>query len=111
MRVGLIGAPAGFETEVAAATGVARAPGLERGLDLIQGFFTRRAHLARDIPRLQSYLGPRGILWVCYPKAKALGTDLDRDTVRETAARVGLKAVAIVAVDDIWSALRLRRSS
>ncbi len=50
-----------------------------------------------------------GILWVCYPKAKALGTDLSRDVVRETVARVGLETVALVAVDGVWSALRCKR--
>jgi len=104
MRVAVTGAPAGFEAELARA-------GLSRGrkdLDLVQAFFTRRSDLERALPRLRASLGPRGILWVCYPKGKALGTDLDRDVVRATAARADLTAVALVAVDDVWSALRVK---
>lgn len=108
MRVGVFGAPAGFEAELAAATDIARAHSREKNLELVQAFFTRRAHLERNTAHLKRCLGPHGILWVCYPKAKALGTDLNRDVVRATLARAGLDAVALVAVDDVWSALRLK---
>lgn len=53
----------------------------------------------------------RGILWLCYPKARALGTDLNRDVVRAVAAKVGLQTVALVAVDGVWSALRCTRTT
>ena len=48
------------------------------------------------------------VTWVAYPKAGALQTDLKRDVVREVAASVGLDTVRQVAVDDTWSALRLK---
>ena len=108
-RVCVIGAPAAFEAELATAKEVARAEKLEKDLDLVQAFFTRRAHLERDLSRLEASIGAGGILWVCYPKAKALGTDLSRDLVRQTVARAGLETVAIVAVDEVWSALRCKR--
>ena len=108
MRVAVLGAPAGFEAELAAARGVERVRTLEKDLDLVQAFFTRRTHLDRELTRLRRSLGLRGILWLCYPKGRALDTDLNRDVVRERAARKGLRAVSIVAVDAVWSALRCK---
>lgn len=107
-RVYVVGAPSAFEAELARAT-VERAEKLEEELDLIQAFYTRRAHLDRDIPRLKSAMAARGILWVCYPKARGLGTDLNRDVIRRVVARLGLETVANVAVDKVWSALRCKR--
>jgi hypothetical protein len=104
MKVQVTGAPAGFEAELAGA-GVTRG---RKDLDLAQGFFTRRSDLERALPRLRASLGPGGILWLCYPKGKALGTDLDRDVVRAAAARAALTAVALVAIDAVWSALRVK---
>jgi len=40
--------------------------------------------------------------------ARQLGTDLNRDIIGELAPHVGLDPVRQVALDDIWSALRLR---
>src|SRR6202011_5894038 len=103
-RVCVVGAPATFEGQLAAAKEVARVEKLGKELDLVQAFFTRRAHLERDVSRLKAAIGERGLLWLCYPKGKALGTDLNRDVVRETVAVAGLEAVALVAVDEVWSA-------
>lgn len=104
MKVAVSGAPAGFEADLAKAD-VTRG---RKDLDLAQAFFTRRSDLERALPRLAGSLAPRGILWLCYPKGKALGTDLDRDVVRAAAARAGLTAVALVAIDAVWSALRVK---
>lgn len=104
MKVAVNGAPSGFEAELAEAE-VTRG---RKQLDLAQAFFTRKAELERALPRLRASLAPGGILWLCYPKGKALGTDLDRDVVRETAARHRLEAVALVAIDAVWSALRVK---
>lgn len=109
MRVAVMGAPAGFEAELAGAKDIDRVRTLSKDLDLVQAFFTRRSHLSRALSRLERSLAPKGILWIGYPKAKALGTDLNRDLVRGMAAKAGLEAVAIVAIDGVWSALRCKR--
>jgi hypothetical protein len=109
MRVAVIGAPAGFEVELQHATGLTRVPRFVRGLDLAQGFYTRRAHLERDLPALARNADARTLIWICYPKARALDTDLDRDVIRGMARTAGLRAVAIVAIDEVWSALRVKR--
>ena len=104
LRVSVTGAPAGFETELARAA-------VTRGrvrLDLVQAFFTRRSELERALPRLRTSLAPGGIVWWCYPKGKALGTHLDRNIVLAGAGRAGLRGVALVAIDEVWSALRVK---
>jgi hypothetical protein len=48
------------------------------------------------------------LTWVAYPKGGQLSTDLNRDVVRETLEPQGARTVRQVALDDLWSALRLR---
>jgi len=107
-RVALHGAPAGFEAEVSLAKEVVRAKAGEKNLDMVQAFFTRRTDLERQLAPLKASLGPRAILWLCYPKGGALGTDLKRDVIGEIAGKKGLQPVALVAVDDVWSAVRVK---
>lgn len=49
-----------------------------------------------------------GLAWVAYPKARKLGTDLNRDVIRELAPSAGVEPVRQVSLDDTWSALRLK---
>ena len=54
-------------------------------------------------------LAPEGILWVAYPKGTAkVATDLTRDRGWTPLQAAGYEAVAQVAVDAPWSALRFR---
>jgi hypothetical protein len=69
----------------------------------------------KDKAELTAHLGilvaaaQRGALvWLAYPKAKQLGTDLNRDIVHDYMPSVGLDAVRQVAIDDTWSALRFK---
>jgi len=48
------------------------------------------------------------LAWIAYPKAGKLGTDLNRDVLRDLLAARGVQPVRQVAVDDVWSALRFR---
>jgi hypothetical protein len=107
MQVYVAGAPVGFETELRAAK-VSRAQRPGKSVGLVQVFSTRRSQVLRTLAALDGKLAPGTIVWLCYPKAKALETDLNRDVLRETAAEVGLTAVAIVAIDDVWSGLRCK---
>ncbi len=57
------------------------------------------------------YLPPAArdaLTWVAYPKAGKLGTDLNRDVLAEMVNREDIRPVRQVALDDVWSALRLR---
>jgi hypothetical protein len=48
------------------------------------------------------------LVWVVYPKAGQLGTDLNRDFLARALADDGLRPVRQISVDGVWSALRFR---
>jgi hypothetical protein len=54
---------------------------------------------------VKNLLGPEARLWVAHPKAKKLGTDLNRDTLAADLREHGLQAVRMVSIDDTWSAM------
>jgi hypothetical protein len=50
------------------------------------------------------------ILWVAYPKLSSkLAADLSRDIIHSLAPEHGLDTVSQIAIDEDWSALRLKR--
>ncbi len=108
MTMCVLDAPAGYQLELAGLTGVTQTKALKGELDLIQVFVTRKAQLDKRLPAVVSAMGPASALWVCYPKANALGTDLNRDILRLGLAEKGLTAVAQIAIDGVWSALRFK---
>ena len=65
--------------------------------------------LTELLRKAKPLLKPGGLLWATYPKAGQMGTDLKREAVWECAAAEDLDTVAQIAVDDVWSALRLKQ--
>ena len=104
-RAAVLHAPPGYIEQFGAGVSTQ----LEGTFDFIQAFATRRDELRTDGPMWRAALAANGILWVSYPKGKAVSTDLNRDIVRTTLAEVGLEVVSQIAVDDVWSALRAKR--
>ena len=94
--------------------------GLELGLEMprrfedgqaMLAFVHDRAELAEFTPRLKRAMPTTGevLLWVAYPTAgRGIDTDLDRDSGWDALQALGLGAVAQVAVNTTWSALRFR---
>jgi hypothetical protein len=59
--------------------------------------------------KLKSLLTPGGMLWVTYYKGTAkTKTDINRDSINAYAQTIGLQGVAMISIDDDWSALRLK---
>jgi hypothetical protein len=54
----------------------------------------------------QDELARPDVLWVAYPKANR--ADINRDTLWPILGEYGMRPIAQVAVDDVWSALRFR---
>lgn len=79
--------------------------------DLVLYFATDASLLGKDLPHLARALEPRGRLWIAYPKGKAVATDLNRDTLRAFLEGRKWKAVALVAIDDLWAAVRFKPAS
>ena len=75
----------------------------------VQVFAKRLSEIAGFAGRLSKHAAPNALVWISYPKktSKAEG-DLSRDVIRKAMNGVGWRAVSIVAIDEVWSALRFR---
>ncbi len=76
--------------------------------DVIVAFVRTRAELDTVAgPAIEAALRD-DLVWIAYPKAGKLGTDLNRDILAATLAGRGVQPVRQVAIDGVWSALRFR---
>lgn len=107
MTTCVLDAPTGFQLELDG-LGVVQKKALKGPLDVVQIFVTRKAPLDAKLAQLKAAMTEKSALWVCYPKANALDTDLNRDILRLSLADKGLEAVAQIAIDDVWSGLRFK---
>ena len=72
-------------------------------------FVKDRHALERALPAAKAKLQKGGALWVAYVKGTSkLATGINRDSIRNYAHTQGLDAVSLVAIDNDWSALRLK---
>ena len=108
-RVAILNPPVGYSQLLGELPdNVTVANSLEGEFDVIQFFVTKRKKLEDEFSGLSSALRSRGLVWVTYPKGNQLDADINRDSIVAYAETIGLKAVAQVSVDDIWSALRCK---
>jgi len=80
----------------------------ENEADTVLIFVTNRAELEERIGVLLEAARRGAVAWVAYPKAKQLNTDLNRDIIHDLMPDKRLDTVRQIAIDDIWSALRLK---
>jgi hypothetical protein len=74
-------------------------------------FATSLAEVRRSIPNLLKHAARGALLWIAYPKkTSGMESDLSRDVVAEAMKPTGWRPVSIVAIDEVWSALRFRPS-
>jgi len=105
-RLAVIGASATLDSTVGA--GKARAD-LARA-DVVLLFAPDRAGLDAKLPGVLKQMPAAAILWVAYPKLSSkLAGDLSRDVIHDLAPRYGLDTVSQIAIDEDWSALRLKQ--
>lgn len=75
----------------------------------VQVFATRRSEISRLAQRLSKYAAPNALVWISYPKKTSrIGGDLTRYVIREAMSGAGWRAVSVVAIDEVRSALRFR---
>ena len=107
-RLGLVGAPDGFDAtlgELPPGVTVRRRP--RSALDVILVFCSGRAELERGLPTLRAALEPAGGLWIAWPKrSSGVVSDLDDRVVRELGLGAGLVDNKVCAIDAVWSGLR-----
>lgn len=79
--------------------------------DLVIYFASSQMELQKQLPKVKERLEPKGALWVAYVKGTSkLHTGLHRDTIREYGESIGLTSVAMISIDEDWSALRLKNT-
>lgn len=78
-------------------------------VNLVHIFVTSRRELEILRQDFKSILKPAGLLWVSYPKGTSgIKVDINRDTIWQYAQTAGFQAVSMIAIDDTWSAMRLK---
>jgi hypothetical protein len=76
---------------------------------LILLFAKNRAVMMKELPACKAKLDAGGALWIAYAKGTSRkATDINRDSIRDYVATIALDTVAQIAIDDDWSALRLK---
>ena len=109
-RLAIPNAPAGVldamgDLPDGAAIVAANAKTVDAALVFVSTFAEFEAAMTKWKPRL----APAGMLWLAYPKGPAgKAAGIHRDIIRETSHTHGLDTVAQFALDDIWSAIRLK---
>ncbi len=74
--------------------------------DYIHVFATSQADLDAVFPNLKSRLSEDGMLWVSWPKAGRLGTDLTLQHIIRIGYSHGLVESKTISVDPTWSAIK-----
>ena len=78
--------------------------------DVVLAFTADRSRLEAAMTDCAAKARPDAIFWIAYPKlTSALKADLSRDIIHTLSPALGWDAVAQIAVDDDWSAMRFKR--
>jgi hypothetical protein len=103
--VSIVNEPVGVALDLGDGHPAASDPGKA---DAVLVFCTDRAELDGLRDQYVPSAARDALTWIAYPKAGKLGTDLSRDVLAEIVMREEIRPVRQVALDDVWSALRLR---
>lgn len=77
--------------------------------ECILAFVKNRQGLEACLDGLKSDLAPGGALWIAYFKGTSkFKTDIHRDSINAYAKTLGMAGIAMISIDQDWSALRLK---
>jgi hypothetical protein len=77
--------------------------------DVVQLFVNNKAEVDQHAAQAIGALKLGGMLWFTYPKISSkVKTDITRDKGWDTVTQAGYVGVAVISIDDKWSALRFR---
>jgi len=75
----------------------------------VQLFASSLAEIDKSVPYLLQHAARGALLWIAYPKkTSGIESDLSRDLISEAMSGTGWRPVSIIAIDEVWSALRFR---
>jgi hypothetical protein len=95
------------ESAMSALVGLPRSDASEQDAGLLL-FATDRQTLERQLAVAVDAAKADRLTWIAYPKARQLGTDLNRDLLASLLEKTGVEPVRQISIDDVWSALRFR---
>lgn len=100
----VVNAPEGFSL------GIEADSSLDGTYQLVLGFVKNAEEATKWIPEIIAHLNDDALFWICYPKQSSkIKTDINRDSLWKLVEELTeYRLVSNVAVDDTWSALRLR---
>jgi hypothetical protein len=110
MRALIIAPPSGYlKLLTPVSDGLAVSSRVDGMYPFVQVFATRLAEIRAFAKKLPKHAATNALVWISYPKktSKVEG-ELSRDVIREAMSDTGWRAVSIVAIDRVWSALRFR---
>lgn len=108
-RVVVVGAPEGFSGLGDLPEGVEVRGGAERDADAVLAFVRTRADVPDAARTAFAAVKRDGLLWFAYPKKTGpIKSDLDRDHGWEAVQEAGFQGVAMISIDETWSAMRYR---
>jgi hypothetical protein len=109
-KIAIIEPPEGFLALIGRTARDTRAVGSDFGsYDYVQMFAAGVADVERLAPLALRAVKPDGLLWLCYPKGTSkIKTDLNRDRGWTVVRETGWEGVALVSIDETWSAMRFR---
>ena len=121
----VLNAPASFEAELAALQGVEVLPGVEvlQGVEVLRSaqaplayalaFALTQVELDTVCHALVQAAAGDAVLWLAYPKgsSKRYRCEFKRDSGWTVLGAAGYEPVRMVAIDEDWSALRLRQAA
>jgi len=80
--------------------------GLDGDFDYIHFFCITQAEMNATFPKLKAHLRASGMLWLSWPKARNLDSDLVLPKVIEIGYSHGLVESTCLRVDDTWAGLK-----
>lgn len=111
MRIAFVNPPEGYPQAIGELpAGVTVAADAEPGsLDMVMLFVKSLAELEAEAPQVLKLVKYDALAWIAYPKKTSkIKTDIDRDSGWAKMGAIGYAGVAMVALDDTWSAMRYR---
>ncbi len=103
-------APRGFALEAPKGVTLATKPNAKQ-YDFGLAFVKDAKALAKDAPALVARMREDSMAWIAWPKKTgSIATDLTRDGGWDALWETGWEGVALVSIDEDWSAWRIRPS-
>jgi len=117
MKLAVLNAPAGYTErlaqtlkgiEITTQAGSGR-QAVPLGTPAVMLFVTTLADAEKLAPEAVQAVKEDGLVWIAYPKGgSGVKTDVNRDKLWPVLGAQGWRPVRMVAIDEVWSAMRFR---